>query len=211
MDSGGLSGVCSKNATSMLPLFCLRSNPDLFRWTSRCMAVTSSTIFYQTHANNMSWVHDGSEPLILSMIRATHDYYHYWYMFGSPNRGTKQALCGCQEWDVSIPVRFTMLGLSRVQWDNGKCSFVNEDVCTNAYNTYTIWCIQIYSGRTFWLLRLAPLKETLRGCQERSECRIKAGQEWIEHHDTVETWKPGAVVIGLFTPLVPSQSLGNLN
>ena len=76
---------------------------------------------------------------------------------------------------VSVSVRFTMLGLSRVQQDNGKCSFVNENVCTNVYDTNTIRCIQIYGGRTFWLLRLAPLKETLRGCRERSECMVKAG------------------------------------
>jgi len=141
--------------------------------------------FHQTHANKTSWVHDGLEPLILSMIRATHDYYHYWYVFGSPNQGTKQPLRGWQEWDVSSPVRFTMLGLSCVQWDNGKCSFVNKNVCTNAYDMNTIRHVQIYGGRTFWLLRLSPLKETLRGCQERSECRIKAGQEWIDHHDMV--------------------------
>jgi hypothetical protein len=92
----------------------------------RCALDRVKTCFYQTHANNMSWVYDGSEPLILSMIRVTHDYYHHWYVFGSPNRGTKQPLRGCQEWDVSVPVRFTMLRLSCVQWDNGKCSFVNE-------------------------------------------------------------------------------------
>ena len=132
-------------------------------------------------------------------------------MFGSPNRGTKQPLCGWQEWDVSGPVRFTMLRLSRVQWDNGKCSFVNENVCTNAYDTNTIRRIQIYGGRTFWLLRLAPLKETLRFCREQSECRMKARQEWIDHHDTVETWKPSVVVIGLFTPCGLSYSLENLN
>ena len=109
------------------------------------------------------------------------------------------------------PVRFTMLGLSRVQRDTGKCSFVNENVCTNVYNTNTIRCIQIYGDRTFWLLRLAPLKETLHGCREQSECRIKAGQEWIDHNDMVETWKPGAVVIGLFTPCGLSHSLRNLN
>jgi len=167
--------------------------------------------FYQTHANKTSWVHDGLDPLILSMIKVTHGYHHHWYMFYSPNRGTKPPLRGCQEWDVSILVGFTMLGLSRVQRDNGKCSFVNENICTNTYDTYTIRCVQIYGGGTFWLSRLAPLKETLRGCRERSECRMKAGQEWIDHHDTVETWKPGAVVIGLFTPWVPSHSLRNLN
>ena len=167
--------------------------------------------FYQTHANKTSWVHDGSKPLILSMIRATHDYYHYWYVFGSPNRGTKQPLRGWHEWDVSGSVRFTMLGLSCVQWDNGKCSFVNENVCTNAYDTNTIQHVQIYGGRTFWLLRLAPLKEILCGCRERSECRMKVEQEWIDHYDMVETWKPGAVVIGLFHPSWAITSLENLN
>jgi hypothetical protein len=34
--------------------------------------------FYQTHANKTSGVQDGSEPLILNMIRATRDYYHYY-------------------------------------------------------------------------------------------------------------------------------------
>ena len=135
MDHAGLSGMCSKNATSMPPPLCIRSSQDLFRWTPRCMAVTSSTIFI-THANKTSWVHDGLEPLILSMIRVTHDYYHYWYMFRSPNQGTKEPLRGWQEWDVSGPVRFTMLGLSRVNRENGKCSFVNKNVCTNAYDTY---------------------------------------------------------------------------
>ena len=48
--------------------------------------------FLSDTGNKKSWVHDGSEPLILSMIRATHDYYYYWYMFVSPNRGTKQPL-----------------------------------------------------------------------------------------------------------------------
>ena len=70
-----------------------------------------------------------------------------------------------------------MLGLSRVQRDNGKCSFVNENVCTNVYDMNTIRRVQIYGGMTFWLLRLAPLKETLRDCRERSEYRMKAGQE----------------------------------
>ena len=45
MDSGGLSSMCSKNTTSMPPPLCIRSSQDLFRWTPRCMAVTSSTIF----------------------------------------------------------------------------------------------------------------------------------------------------------------------
>ena len=45
MDSGGLSSMCGKNATSMPPPLCIRSSRDLFRWTSRCMVVTSSTIF----------------------------------------------------------------------------------------------------------------------------------------------------------------------
>jgi hypothetical protein len=70
-----------------------------------------------------------------------------------------------------------MRGLSQVQRDNGKCSFVNGNVCTNAYDTYIILRIQIYGSRTFWLLRLAPLKETLHGRREQSECRMKAGQE----------------------------------
>ena len=86
-----------------------------------------------------------------------------------------------------------------------------EYICTNTYDTYTIQRVQIYGGRTFWLLRLAPLKETLRFCREQSECRMKARQEWIDHHDMVETWKPGAVVIGLFTPCGLSHSLRNLN
>ena len=45
MDSGGIYGVCSKNATSMPPPLYIRSSLDLFRWTPHCMAVTSSTIF----------------------------------------------------------------------------------------------------------------------------------------------------------------------
>ena len=45
MDSSGLSDVCSKNATSMPPPLCIRSSQDLFRWTPRCMAIASSTIF----------------------------------------------------------------------------------------------------------------------------------------------------------------------
>jgi len=45
MDSGGLSSMCGKNATSMPPPLCIRSSQDLFRWTPRCMAITNSTIF----------------------------------------------------------------------------------------------------------------------------------------------------------------------
>ena len=45
MDTGGLSGVCSKNATSMPPPLCIRLSRDLFRWTPHCIADTSSTIF----------------------------------------------------------------------------------------------------------------------------------------------------------------------
>ena len=45
MDSRGLSGMCSKNATSMPLLLCSRSSQDLYRWTPRCMAIRSSTIF----------------------------------------------------------------------------------------------------------------------------------------------------------------------
>ena len=64
------------------------------------------------------------------------------------------------------PIRFTMLEPSHVQRDNGKCSFVNENVCTNVYDMNTIRRVQIYGGMTFWLLRLAPLKDTLRGYRE---------------------------------------------
>ena len=45
MYNNGLSGVCSKNATSMPPSLCIRLSRDLFRWTPCCMAIASSRIF----------------------------------------------------------------------------------------------------------------------------------------------------------------------
>ena len=36
---------------------------------------------------------------------------------------------------MSGQVRFRIFELSRVHRDNGKCSFVNENVCTKAYKT----------------------------------------------------------------------------
>jgi hypothetical protein len=152
MDNGGLSGMCSKNATSMPPLLCRGLLPLLIRvWFTK-----------PRHKATIAR---------LAKVRC----------------------------------------VRRVQRDNGKCYFVNENICINAYDTNTIQHVQIESDMTFWLLRLAPLKETLCGCREQSECWMKAGQEWIDHHDMVETWKSSAVVIGLFTPCGLSPSLRNIN
>jgi hypothetical protein len=129
--AGDFLACVVKIATSMPPLLCIRSR-RLVQMNSSLQGCCKFNNFYQTHANKMSWVHNGSEPLILSMIRATHDYYHYWYVFGSP----LQPLHGWQEWDASGPVRFAMLGLSRVHRDNGKCSFVNKNVCKWVQHVY---------------------------------------------------------------------------
>ena len=83
---------------------------------------------------------------------------------------------------VNVPSWMKMFAQMRTTW-----------ILSNAFKYTTVGL----SG----LLRLAPHKETLHDCRERSEYRMKARQEWIDHHDTVETWKPGAVMIGLFTPI----------
>jgi hypothetical protein len=92
-----------------------------------------------------------------------------------------------------------------------KCTQITMTLKTTE-DTFSIRGVQIYNGRTFLrAFRLGLLLSTkpLRGCKEWSECRSKAVQEWIKenlrdffyHHDTIDAWKPSAVVIGLFTPI----------
>ena len=123
MDSSRLSSVCSKNATSMPPPLCIRWRRHLFGWTPPYMFLANSTNFIE----DMSWVHHASKPL---MTTTTTDMFFVHQT--EAQRYLARHELGWQEWEVSCPVRWMMLGPSSAHEKNGKHYFVNQSVCTNA-------------------------------------------------------------------------------
>jgi hypothetical protein len=67
MDSGGLSGVCTKKCNSYASSLCIRLSQHLFRWTPRCTVLENSINFIE----DMSWVHHRSKPLMTTTTTDT--------------------------------------------------------------------------------------------------------------------------------------------
>ena len=205
MDSGGLSGVCSKNATSMPPSLCIRSSQDLFRWTPHCMAVTSSTIFIR-HMQ-IRWVG--------FMMDQSHSFWAW-----SERLMTTTTIDTCLVHQTEAQSNHCTVGKSEM------CPDLSDLQCSD-YHVFN----EIMVNVSLWMKMFAQMRTTrilsdtfkytvagLSGCRDLllskkpcavAESEVNAGWKLercenlrdFDHHDKVETWKPGAVVISLFSPI----------
>ena len=203
MDSGGLSSMCSKNTTSMPPLLCIRSSQVLFRWTPCCMVVASSIIFtrhmqirrvgFTTDQSHLFWAW---LEWLMTITSTDTCLVHQTKAQRKNCAVDKSEICSawldlqCLDYHV-----FNEIMANAPLWTKMFAQMCTTRILSNAFK-YTVVGLSRYQD---FLLSKKPCVVAESEVNARWKLDRSENLRDFDHHDTLETWNPGPVVIGLFT------------